>query len=504
MPAQQAMSNNLTDAGVAFSHLLDLANESVGASVLAASDEFFAEKENLIKAAEPVFIPDKYTDRGKWMDGWESRRKRQPGYDWVVIRLGVPGLIRGVVVDARYFTGNFPEHASLEACTAAVNARLEDLGGWTEIVPKSPLGGDTLNPFVVTSPRRFTHVRMNAFPDGGVARLRVYGQALPEWRQLGPEIDLAAAECGATVVISSDQHYGHPRNLIMPGSGRNMADGWETRRRRGPGHDWVILRLAAEGIIERVEVDTSHFEGNFPDSCSLELTTDVAMGSNSTPREDSWTQILPRTQLVANTRHLFGQELLASCAARFARFNIYPDGGVSRLRLFGRLTEDGRAEVNLAGFNAASHEQAVADLLRCCGSTTWAQAMAARRPYCTSTELEAAAEAAWNRCSHQDWLQAFAAHPRIGESVRGGWSAEEQSRAAGAGEETRRELEELDRRYFETFGYVYIVCATGKTAEQMLGILERRLENSPNDEIKHAAEQQQLITRLRLEKLLRE
>jgi allantoicase len=484
--------------------LLDLANENAGGSVLAASDDFFAEKENLIRAAEPVFIADKYTDRGKWMDGWESRRRRQPGYDWVVIRLGVPGVIRGAVVDTRYFTGNFPEHLSLEACTAAANARLEDLGGWTEIVPKSPLRGDTLNPFVVSSPRRFTHLRMNIFPDGGVARLRIYGQALPEWRKLSPEIDLASAEYGGTVVSSSDQHYGHPRNLIMPGSGRNMADGWEARRRRGPGHDWLILRLAAEGIISRVEVDTSHFKGNFPDSCSLEVNPCNVRGSDSVPREDSWVEIFPRTQLVANTRHFFRQELKASCVARFARFNIYPDGGVSRLRLFGCLTDDGRAEVNLAGLNAASHERAVADFLRCCGSATWAQAMAAERPYAGKMELEASAEAAWSRCSRDDWLQAFAAHPRMGERVSAGWSREEQSRAAGAGEETLRKLEELNRRYFEKFGQVFIVCATGKTAEEMLGILERRLENSPDDEVNHAAEQQQLITRLRLDKLLHE
>jgi len=286
-----------------------------------------------------------------------------------------------VVLDTRHFTGNFPEHISLEASTAAENARLEDLGGWTDIIRKPPLRGDTLNPFVVSSPRRFTHLRMNIFPDGGVARLRVYGQALPEWRQLGSEIDPAAAEFGGMVVSSSHQHYGHPRNLIMPGSGRNMADGWETRRRRGPGHDLVILRLAAEGIVERVEVDTSHFKGNFPDSCSLEVNACDVPGSDSVPREDSWVEILPRTRLVANTRHLFRQELKLSCAARFARFNIYPDGGVSRLRLFGRLTEDGRAEANLAALNAASDEQGVADLLYGCGSTAWAQAMAGGRPY---------------------------------------------------------------------------------------------------------------------------
>lgn len=504
MPVHEAMPTHLTDAEFAFCHLLDLANENVGASVLAASDDFFAEKENLIKAVDPIFIADKYTDRGKWMDGWESRRKRQPGCDWVVIRLGVPGVIRGVVVDTRYFTGNYPEQMSLEACTASINVRAEDLGGWTEIVSKSPLRGDSLNPFVVTSPRRYTHVRLNAFPDGGVARLRVHGHALPEWRNFGPEVDLAATECGGTVVISSDQHYGHPRNLIMPGSGRNMGDGWETRRRRGPGHDWVVLRLAAEGVISRVDVDTAHFKGNFPDACSLDVGPVEFRGSDSVPTEDSWTEILPRTKLLANTRHVFRQELMASCATRFARFNIFPDGGVSRLRLFGHLTENGRVETNLAGLNAASDERAAAAFLRCCGSSTWANIMADQRPYAGFAELQTAADAAWNRCSRQDWLEAFAAHPKIGQRPRGGWSQEEQSQAAGAADETLRKLEELNGRYSEKFGYIFIVCATGKTTQEMLGILERRLENSPDDEINYAAEQQRLITQLRLTRLLGE
>jgi allantoicase len=491
---------------------LDLASERVGACVLAASDEFFAEKENLIKATDPVIIAGKYTDRGKWMDGWETRRKRAPGHDWAVLRLGIPGIIRGAVVDTRFFTGNYPEEASLEGCTATACTCVEDLTEWTELIPRSPLRGDTVNHFEVGHFQRFTHVRLNIFPDGGVARLRIHGEARPDWRSLGPEIDLAAAECGATIVDCSDQHFGHPQNLLMPGPGRDMSDGWETRRRRGPGHDWVMVRLAAQGMIERVEVDTSHFKGNFPDACSLEVSL--------TAEEGSWREVLPPSKLQAHTRHIFRQDVFSrpspepqsaaasgvtsAPAACFARFRIYPDGGVSRLRLWGRLTEEGRTQANLAALNSASPREALADFQRCCGSSAWAKLMEAARPYAEPVALDQAADAAWSRCSREDWLEAFSAHPRIGKRSEEKWSRHEQSGAAQAAPQTLRELEKLGLQYLEKFGYIFIVCATGKTAGELLAILRSRLQNSSGDEMRAAAEEQRLITRLRLRKLLRE
>jgi allantoicase len=478
-----------------FIELLDLAGERAGGSVLAASDDFFAEKENLVKAADPVFAADKYTDRGKWMDGWESRRKRTPGHDWAVIRLGIPGIIRGVVLDTRYFTGNYPEQASLEACTASAGARMEDLTDWIELVPKSPLRGDTQNHVQVTHSQRFTHVRLNIFPDGGVARLRIHGQACPDWRHLGPEIELAAAAFGAEIVDSSDRHYGHPRNMLMPGPGRDMGDGWETRRRRGPGHDWVILRLAAEGSIARVEVDTSHFKGNFPDACSLEVS--------STGKADSWKEILGKSKLQAHTRHVFEQEP-ASAPAGFVRFNIYPDGGVSRLHLFGRVSEQGRMAANLAALNSAPRKQAVTEFLRCCGSAAWANAMTAGRPFADLTAVDTVAGSTWARCSREDRLEAFAAHPRIGQPSESQWAREEQSRVAQGESATLGELEKLNLQYVEKFGYIFIVCATGKGPEEILELLRRRMGNDGQQEMRNATEEQRLITRLRLKKLLSE
>jgi allantoicase len=468
--------------------MLDLANERVGGSVLAASDDFFAEKENLIKPADPVFVPGKYTDRGKWMDGWESRRKRTPGHDWAILRLGIPAVIRGVVVDTSYFTGNYPERCSIEGCEVSGNARVEDLTGWMDLLPKVALSGDSKNLFEVSNPRRFTHLRLNIFPDGGVARLRVHGVALPDFEGLGSEIDLAAAEWGGSVVDVSDRHYGHPDNLIMPGRAPDMSDGWETRRRRGPGHDWVILRLAAEGVIERVEVDTSHFKGNYPDACSAEIS--------ATGLEGSWAELLPRTKLNADTQHVFA----VSAPARFVRFNIFPDGGVSRLRLYGVMTECGRMETRLVRFNAAATENATVELMRCCGSSNWAARMAESRPFANLAEVENAADCIWTACAKEDWLAAFAAHPKIGEQPQSRWSQEEQS-ASG---EVPSEMADRNREYEEKFGYIFIVCATGKNAPEMLELLKQRLANDPVDEIRNAAEQQRLITRLRLRKFFTE
>ncbi|HXD34258.1 MAG TPA: allantoicase [Pyrinomonadaceae bacterium] len=323
-----------------FTELIDLASERLGAAVLYANDEFFAPKENLLKPAAPIFIEGKYTDLGKWMDGWESRRRRTPGYDWCILRLGLPGIVRGVVVDTSFFRGNYPEQCSLEACNVSgqpdVATLTSDKTTWREILPQSNLKGDSQNPFAIDDNERVTHLRFKIFPDGGVARLRVYGEVLPDWeeiRRAGGHVDLAAVENGALVLSCSDMFFGHRHNLIMPGRALDMSDGWETKRRRGPGYDWVIIKLGSAGNIKRVEVDTSWFKGNYPDSCSLEAC--------SAPDDASfdWQPLLAQTKLQAHTRHFFADELMDTRLASHVRFNIYPDGGISRLRIFGTLPE---------------------------------------------------------------------------------------------------------------------------------------------------------------------
>jgi allantoicase len=318
-----------------FTDLVDVAAARLGGTVLLANDEFFAPKENLLKPEKPVWREGEYTDRGKWMDGWETRRRRVPGHDWCLIRLGIPAIVHGVIVDTSYFKGNYPEQCSLDACAVRGPADVERLaagdgGEWKEILPRSGLQGDAENPFRITLRERVTHLRFNIYPDGGVARLRVFGEPAhhPPLRP-GTFTDLAALENGGLVVGCSDMFFGHRHNLILPGRSTHMGDGWETKRRRGPGHDWIIVRLATRGAIERIEVDTDHFKGNAPESCSVEVCDVPGL----TP-EPQWVELLPRTPLEADAQHRFD---VSGTAATHARLAIYPDGGIARLRLFGTV-----------------------------------------------------------------------------------------------------------------------------------------------------------------------
>jgi allantoicase len=311
-----------------FTDLVDLASERLGGAAIAANDDFFAPKENLVKVSRPVFREDEYTDHGKWMDGWETRRRREPGHDWCVVRLGLPGVIRGVNVETAFFRGNFPESCSLEAAEA-------EEGPWREILPKSPLIGDAENLFPIESPGRFTHVKLHIYPDGGVARLRVYGRVVPDPGRLSREneIDLAALENGALVAASSDMFFGARHNLILPGPPRGMHDGWETRRRRGPGHDWAIVQLGVPGTVRSIEVDTTWFKGNAPGSCSIE----VLQAGDPLSDAAEWREILLETPLRPDAVHRFDGEVRPAPPATHARLNIFPDGGVARLRLFGSI-----------------------------------------------------------------------------------------------------------------------------------------------------------------------
>lgn len=319
--------------------LIDLAAERVGGRAILANDEFFAPKENLLKPGRGVLIAGKLTDRGFWMDGWETRRRREPGHDWCIVQLGIPGVIRAVTVDTNHFKGNHPEACSLDAATLPGEPPPNDCasaGTWSEILPRSSLRSHSENDFEIRADARYSHVRLNIYPDGGVARLRIWGAARPDWERMaaaGGPIDLVAIAHGGLPLACSDQFFGEPINLIMPGPPADMADGWETRRRRGPGHDWVVVQLAHRGVIEEVEVDTTHFKGNFPESCSLEATDGAP--DDRTP----WRELLRRTKLSGDTRHRFRRELLTVGPVSHVRFNMYPDGGVARLRLFGRLVE---------------------------------------------------------------------------------------------------------------------------------------------------------------------
>jgi allantoicase len=322
-----------------FTDLPNLASERFGTVVVAANDEFFAPKERLIKSAPPEWREGVYDERGKWMDGWETRRRRTLGYDWVIVRLGLAGVVRGVVIDTTFFTGNFPPHASIDACdvagTPSAGALAAESVPWRPLLEQVELQGDSKNDFVIDDGgRRVTHLRLNIFPDGGVARLRVHGDVLPDERVFaaGRDADLAAMENGGFVVACSDMHYGHRQNLILPGRSTHMGDGWETKRRRGEGNDWTIVRLARRGTIARVELDTDHYKGNAPGRCMLEAC-DVATTFEAD--RATWRPLVPETALQPHTRHAF--DPVAATPATHVRLNIYPDGGVARLRLIGRV-----------------------------------------------------------------------------------------------------------------------------------------------------------------------
>jgi allantoicase len=324
----------------AFTDMIDLAAARLGGAVLLANDEFFAPKEALLKAAPAEWREHEYTDRGKWMDGWETRRRRSPGHDWCLIRLGLAGVVRGVVVDTAFFRGNYPEHCELEGCAVEGvpdPAALADDPAvrWHTLVPRSALAGDSRNAFAVSCEERITHLRFRIFPDGGVARLRVHGEARPEPARFAKArvLDLAAMENGGYVVVCSDMFFGHRQNLVLPGRSTHMGDGWETRRRRGPGHDWTIVRLAVRGALQRIELDTDHFKGNAPGSAMLEWCDSPGASAEALVASKSWQPLLAQTPLQPHSRHAW--DLPAVATATHVRLNIYPDGGVARLRLFG-------------------------------------------------------------------------------------------------------------------------------------------------------------------------
>jgi len=325
------------DAQPDFTHLVDLASRHLGGSVVAASDELFAPRESLIRPEPPTFSPSTFGPKGQVYDGWETRRRREPGHDWAAVRLGMPGVVRGVVVDTAFFTGNHPPEVSVEGAFVDGYPSPAELGdaAWFPLVPRSPVVGDTRTPFAVDVERLTSHVRLCLYPDGGVARLRVHGQPVPDPRWLGAgPFDLAALENGGDVVRCSDMFYSSPRNLLAPGLARVMGEGWETARRRDDGNDFVEIRLAGPGVVRVAELDTSCFVGNAPGWAGLRGHDD--RGGDGA----AWVDVLTRRRLQPDTRHRFLVD--DSAAVTHVRLDVYPDGGMARVRLWGELSTAGR------------------------------------------------------------------------------------------------------------------------------------------------------------------
>ncbi|KXO13065.1 Allantoicase [Moritella sp. JT01] len=325
-----------------FDRHINLADEKLGAEAIFATDDFFADKQRMLKTEAAVFIPDLYDDNGKWMDGWESRRKRHEGYDYCIVRLGLAGSIEGLNIDTSNFTGNYAPSASVDACFVADGQDPQAGTKWTEILASESLQGDSEHLFSLTGTAVYTHVRLNIYPDGGVARLRVYGKPSINWDTIGSdqEIDLAATINGGRAIACNDEHFGVMGNLLNPGRGVNMGDGWETARRRTPGNDWVIIALGNKGSINRIEIDTAHFKGNFPDSVNIQAAC-VAGGTEEQIQAQSlfWRELLPAQKLSADNIHHYQKQVNALGDITHIRVNIYPDGGISRVRLFGTVSK---------------------------------------------------------------------------------------------------------------------------------------------------------------------
>jgi len=365
---------------VPFSGLPDLAVRTLGGSVVYANDELFAERENLITAAPAVFAPATFGPKGQVYDGWETRRRRERGHDHAIVRLGAAGIVHGVVVDTSFFTGNYPPEVSVEATGAEGFPSPADLAGadWVTLVPRSPAKGDARNTFEVSDPHRYTHVRLSIYPDGGVARLRVHGEVVPDPRFLAGTLDLAAAENGGTITGCSDMFYSSAAHLIAPGRARTMGEGWENARRRDDGNDWVSLRLALPGRIRYAELDTSLFVGNAPGWARLSGSGPGA-GSGS---GGEWFGLLARTRLQPDTRHRF--RLAGSPAVAAARLDVYPDGGMARLRLWGEA-------------DPAAHQTAAGRWLDALPPAQAATVLAeAGLPAARATSIAAAAAGRWD------------------------------------------------------------------------------------------------------------
>lgn len=320
------------------SRFANLASADFGAKVLSCSDEWFAAAQRMLQSAPPVFIVGKFDDHGKWMDGWETRRKRFEGYDHAVVQLGLPGLIKGVDIDTSHFTGNFPPAASLEAC--AVQGEPDAQTEWTTLVPAVALQGNSHCFVEVDSEQVWTHVRLNIYPDGGVARLRVYGLPKVDWhsRPTGELYETSALANGGRIVAVSNAHFGVPFRLNMPGRGVNMGDGWETARRRVPGNEWCIIELGCKTLVEKIEVDTAHFKGNYPDSVSIQAA-DVTFGTDESVVTQSmfWQELLPPSKTEMDKQHYYeSAELKDIGPVTHVKLNLHPDGGVSRLRIWGK------------------------------------------------------------------------------------------------------------------------------------------------------------------------
>ena len=494
-----------------FTGSTDLASSELGGAALLASDAFFAGPDRMVLASEPEWRADDYTDRGKWMDGWEPRRRRAPGHDWCIVRLGIPGDLSGVDIDTRYFLGNHAPYGRLDATTAPADASpewLRDHAHWTPVLDQQPLTRGGHNVFALRPFAGATHVRLSIYPAGGVARLRVFGRPAPVPLEPGERADLASVLRGGRALACSDMFFSRMDNLLLPHPPPTMGHGWETKRSPLPRTDWVVLALGQSGTLDHIVLDTAHFKGNYPEAARVEALHWPDAPPHALMASSDWVPITEDTPLGPDAKHTL--PVTEAGPWTHLRLVILSDGGVSRLRAVGQAAERAPSDPVVQWINSAPEDAVRAALSRCCGSQRWAEQMAAARPFSGWTHLQGVAREVWWHLGDGDWLEAFTHHPRIGADVAqlrkrfaatATWSEGEQAGVAAADEETLAALAEGNRAYEARHGFLFIVCASGLTAAQMHARLEARIDNDAAVELRNAAEEQARITALRLRKL---
>ena len=319
--------------------MIDLAQPRLGSKIVYKTDEFFAKADRIINSNEPIFIKNKFDKHGKWMDGWETKRRRNKGYDYLIIRLGKEGKISRVNIDTTHFNGNQPNTASLQACHCKKNIPGKKIK-WVTILKKKRIKPNTHNVFGIKNRSVFTHIKLNIFPDGGVARLRLFGEMVVKKLSFGKKIiNLSSLLNGASIVTCNNEHFGKAENILAPGVGKNMGDGWETRRSRGKNSDWLILKCSTPGKVNKIQIDTHHFKGNYPDTCSLQAAylNEKISNKSIVNKSKKWKLLLDKVKLHAHKKHNFNNKLMRKSKINYIRVNIFPDGGISRIRIFGKV-----------------------------------------------------------------------------------------------------------------------------------------------------------------------
>ena len=318
--------------------MINLADPRLGSKVIFKTDDFFASANRIINPNPPIFKDGVFDRHGKWMDGWETRRRRRKGFDYLIIKLGKPGRIFSVDIDTTHFSGNQPMYASLEACQN--NKKLNSNSKWSKILNYKKLGPNKNHKFSIKNKSIFTHVKLNIYPDGGVARLRLYGEIETKNINYGSKtVNLTSMLNGASIVGCNNEHFGRAENVLSPGKGKNMGDGWETRRSRGKNFDWLIIKMGRTGKINKIEIDTHHFKGNYPDRCSVQgIFIPKKLSNNSiVKKSNKWKTLVNKAKLHPHKKHNFKIKTPKTNKVNYIRINIYPDGGISRIRTFGKV-----------------------------------------------------------------------------------------------------------------------------------------------------------------------